>query len=178
MLSLWVPAWLGLDNGAGLRPPMGYCSWNDCASEVTELRIRRVTRALIETGLAAKGYVNVNVDEVRAHHGLSLSCAGIRRPTSRACSTRARNISRGIALALRTRVIPRLRWDSIVHAADMPDILMWQLSLRPLRLACAAGLACRPPPFLTGYVGESLEVPVGNASPRRVDPRAVRPWPR
>ena len=42
---------------------MGYCSWNDCASEVTEERIKRVTRALIDSGLAAKGYRRVNVDE-------------------------------------------------------------------------------------------------------------------
>jgi hypothetical protein len=36
---------------------MGYSSWNDCASEITEERIKNVTTALIETGLAAKGYV-------------------------------------------------------------------------------------------------------------------------
>ena len=54
---------LGLDNGVGLTPAMGYSSWNDCASEVTEARIKKVTRALIDTGLAAKGYRYVNVDE-------------------------------------------------------------------------------------------------------------------
>ena len=42
---------------------MGYSSWNDCASEITEARIKNVTTALISTGLAAKGYVHVNVDE-------------------------------------------------------------------------------------------------------------------
>ena len=42
---------------------MGYSSWNDCASEVTEERIKNVTRHFIETGLAAKGYVHMNVDE-------------------------------------------------------------------------------------------------------------------
>ena len=42
---------------------MGYSSWNDCASEVTEVRIKRVTKALIDTGLAAKGFVHVNIDE-------------------------------------------------------------------------------------------------------------------
>ena len=54
---------LALHTGVGLRPPMGYCSWNDCASEVTEQRIKNVTRALISSGLAAKGYTYVNVDE-------------------------------------------------------------------------------------------------------------------
>ena len=63
MLALAPPHVLGLDNGLGLTPPLGYCSWNDCASEVTEQRIKRVTRALIDTGLAAKGYRYVNVDE-------------------------------------------------------------------------------------------------------------------
>jgi alpha-galactosidase len=52
-----------LDNGMGLLPPMGYSSWNDCVSEITEARIKSMTRALIDTGLAAKGYVHVNVDE-------------------------------------------------------------------------------------------------------------------
>jgi len=42
---------------------MGYSSWNDCASEITEERIKNVTSALIATGLAAKGYIHVNVDE-------------------------------------------------------------------------------------------------------------------
>jgi len=54
---------IAIDNGLGLTPPMGYSSWNDCASEVTEERIKNVTLALISTGLAEKGYVHVNVDE-------------------------------------------------------------------------------------------------------------------
>jgi hypothetical protein len=54
---------LGLQNGLGITPPMGYSSWNDCASEITEARIKNVTTTLISTGLAAKGYVHVNVDE-------------------------------------------------------------------------------------------------------------------
>ena len=59
-------AWRGvtaLDNGEGLLPPMGYSSWNDCASNVTEARIKQTAQALIRTGLAAKGFVHVNVDE-------------------------------------------------------------------------------------------------------------------
>ena len=52
-----------IDNGLGLQPPMGYSSWNDCASQVTEERIKNVTRHLISSGLAAKGFVHVNVDE-------------------------------------------------------------------------------------------------------------------
>jgi alpha-galactosidase len=52
-----------LNNGLGLTPPMGYSSWNDCASQVTEERIKNATLHLISTGLAAKGYIHVNVDE-------------------------------------------------------------------------------------------------------------------
>ena len=47
----------------GLRPIMGYNSWNDCASNVSETHIKSVARGLITTGLAAKGYTLVDVDE-------------------------------------------------------------------------------------------------------------------
>lgn len=53
----------GLQNGMARTPAMGYSSWNDCASEVTEARIKATTLALIKTGLASKGYIHVNVDE-------------------------------------------------------------------------------------------------------------------
>jgi len=52
-----------LNNGLGRSPQMGYSSWNDCASQVTEDRIKNATLALISTGLSAKGYTHVNVDE-------------------------------------------------------------------------------------------------------------------
>lgn len=42
---------------------MGYSSWNDCASQITEERIKNVTRTMISSGLAAKGYIHINVDE-------------------------------------------------------------------------------------------------------------------
>lgn len=54
---------LALNNGVGLTPPMGYSSWNDCASNVTAERIKYIVKALTDTGLAAKGYVHINVDE-------------------------------------------------------------------------------------------------------------------
>ena len=61
--TLLLPSSIALNNGLELSPAMGYSSWNDCASEVTEVRIKRVTKALISTGLAAKGYIHVNIDE-------------------------------------------------------------------------------------------------------------------
>ena len=63
MALSFASAALAIDNGLGLTPPMGYSSWNDCASEVTEARIKQVTKHMISTGLAAKGYIHINVDE-------------------------------------------------------------------------------------------------------------------
>jgi alpha-galactosidase len=62
LLLLLGPA-SALDNGVARTPAMGYSSWNDCASAVTERRIKNVTRQLIDKGLAAKGFVHVNIDE-------------------------------------------------------------------------------------------------------------------
>jgi alpha-galactosidase len=52
-----------LDNGLGLTPQMGYSSWNDCGSVVTEAHIKATASYMISSGLAAKGYKYVNVDE-------------------------------------------------------------------------------------------------------------------
>jgi len=53
----------GLDNGLGLTPQMGYSSWNDCGSVVSEDHIKAVAQYMISSGLAEKGYTYVNVDE-------------------------------------------------------------------------------------------------------------------
>jgi len=52
-----------LNNGQGRTPAMGYSSWNDCSSDVSEARIKNITQGLLKTGLAGKGYIHVNVDE-------------------------------------------------------------------------------------------------------------------
>jgi len=52
-----------LDNGLGLTPPMGYSSWMDTSSAISEARIKDIANGLIRTGLAGKGYIHVNVDE-------------------------------------------------------------------------------------------------------------------
>lgn len=49
--------------GLGLTPQMGYSSWNDCGSVVTEAHIKATAQYMISSGLAAKGYTYVNVDE-------------------------------------------------------------------------------------------------------------------
>ena len=43
-----------LDNGLGLTPQMGYSSWNDCGSVVTEAHIKATANYMISSGLAAK----------------------------------------------------------------------------------------------------------------------------
>jgi len=52
-----------LNNGLALTPAMGYSSWNDCASQITEERVKNITNHMISSGLAAKGYIHINIDE-------------------------------------------------------------------------------------------------------------------
>lgn len=52
-----------LDNGLGLTPPMGWNSWNKFACSIDEDLIKQITESLISTGLAAKGYNYVNLDD-------------------------------------------------------------------------------------------------------------------
>jgi len=52
-----------LDNGEGLRPPMGWNSWNHFWCGINEQIVRETADALVSSGLAKKGYVYVNVDD-------------------------------------------------------------------------------------------------------------------
>eukprot|EP01015_Nassula_variabilis_P027261 TRINITY_DN555_c0_g1_i1.p1 TRINITY_DN555_c0_g1~~TRINITY_DN555_c0_g1_i1.p1 ORF type:complete len:386 (-),score=76.75 TRINITY_DN555_c0_g1_i1:98-1255(-) len=54
---------LSLDNGLGQKPPMGWNSWNKFACEINETLIQQTANRLVETGLAALGYVYVNLDD-------------------------------------------------------------------------------------------------------------------
>ena len=49
--------------GAAQTPPMGWNPWNAFRTEVDEAKVRESAQALVATGLAAKGYVYVNVDD-------------------------------------------------------------------------------------------------------------------
>lgn len=55
--------YLSLNNGLGQTPPMGWNSWNKFACEIDEELIKSTAEALISTGLAAKGYTYVNLDD-------------------------------------------------------------------------------------------------------------------
>lgn len=54
---------LALDNGLGLTPQMGWNSWNRFACNISEPLIRKTADLLVQTGLAAKGYKYVNLDD-------------------------------------------------------------------------------------------------------------------
>jgi alpha-galactosidase len=70
-----APLAAGLNNGLGLTPLMGFSSWNAFSSNVSSAVMRNITRILIESGLAAKGYNHVS--------GLT------------GCGTRRRRVRRG-----------------------------------------------------------------------------------
>ncbi|KAF8009884.1 hypothetical protein BT93_J0763 [Corymbia citriodora subsp. variegata] len=52
-----------LDNGVAETPQMGWNSWNFFACNINETVIKETADALISTGLAALGYVYVNIDD-------------------------------------------------------------------------------------------------------------------
>jgi len=54
---------LALDNGLGLTPPMGYNTWNAFHCQIDENLIKQTANAMVNLGLAAKGYTYLNLDD-------------------------------------------------------------------------------------------------------------------
>lgn len=52
-----------LDNGLGRTPPMGWNSWNHFGCKINETIVKQTADLLISTGLAAKGYKYLNIDD-------------------------------------------------------------------------------------------------------------------
>ena len=52
-----------LDNGVGLTPPMGWNSWNHFGCNINENLIKQTADLIVSSGLAAKGYNYVNLDD-------------------------------------------------------------------------------------------------------------------
>ena len=52
-----------VDNGLGLTPQMGWNSWNKFGCNINETLIKKTADLLVSTGLAAKGYVYLNLDD-------------------------------------------------------------------------------------------------------------------
>lgn len=63
LLLLCVLATNCLDNGLGLTPQMGWNSWNHFGCKINEELIKSTADKLISSGLAAKGYVYLNLDD-------------------------------------------------------------------------------------------------------------------
>jgi len=52
-----------LDNGLGKTPPMGWNSWNYFHCNINETLIKQTADLMVSTGLAAKGYRYINLDD-------------------------------------------------------------------------------------------------------------------
>lgn len=52
-----------LDNGLGKTPPMGWNPWNKYGCNISEAIVRDTVDSLINSGLAAAGYVYINLDD-------------------------------------------------------------------------------------------------------------------
>ena len=55
--------WGVTSRGSAPLPPMGWNSWNAFNSDIDEEKVLAAAKALVDTGLAAKGYVYVNIDD-------------------------------------------------------------------------------------------------------------------
>lgn len=55
--------WTAVTSGAAATPPMGWNSWNAFHTDVTEDKILASAQAIIDSGLARKGYRYVNIDD-------------------------------------------------------------------------------------------------------------------
>ena len=51
------------DNGLARTPPMGWNSWNHFAEAVDDKVVREAADAMVSSGMAAAGYVYVNIDD-------------------------------------------------------------------------------------------------------------------
>jgi alpha-galactosidase len=54
----FVPA-----NGLALTPPMGWNSWNHFGDKVDDTTVRQTADAMVSSGMAAAGYVFINIDD-------------------------------------------------------------------------------------------------------------------
>lgn len=55
--------WSANENGQADLPPMGWNSWNAFHTDIDEEKVMASARVIVESGLAAKGYRYVNIDD-------------------------------------------------------------------------------------------------------------------
>jgi len=63
LLFVFVGVCLGINNGLGRTPQMGWNSWNHFHCNINEKLIQQTADAIVSTGLAAAGYKYVNLDD-------------------------------------------------------------------------------------------------------------------
>ncbi len=55
--------WTAYDHGVAPTPPMGWNSWNAFGSAIDERKLMGSAEAIVKTGLAAKGYRYIDLDD-------------------------------------------------------------------------------------------------------------------
>lgn len=55
--------WTAYSRGAAQLPPMGWNSWNAFALDISEAKLLGSAQVIVESGLAARGYRYINIDE-------------------------------------------------------------------------------------------------------------------
>ena len=55
--------WSAYTRGAAQLPPMGWNSWNAFASDIDEAKVMGSAQAIVDNGLAAKGYRYIDLDD-------------------------------------------------------------------------------------------------------------------
>src|SRR5690349_10909880 len=55
--------WTGYSAGRAPTPPMGWNSWNAFAGTVDEEKVMGSAQRIVDSGLAAKGYRYINLDD-------------------------------------------------------------------------------------------------------------------
>ena len=55
--------WSANTRGEAALPPMGWSSWNAFFTDITEAKVLASARTIVDSGLAAKGYRYINIDD-------------------------------------------------------------------------------------------------------------------
>jgi hypothetical protein len=55
--------WTAVTTGQSAKPPMGWNSWNAFHTDLTEAKVLDSAKAIVDSGLAAKGYRYINIDD-------------------------------------------------------------------------------------------------------------------
>src|SRR5262245_47743129 len=69
MLTMMSVTAVTLPHGLASTPPMGWNSWNTFGCAINEQVIRETADALVTSGMAAAGYVYVNIDDCWMDYG-------------------------------------------------------------------------------------------------------------